>query len=168
MAVRVVRLGTPRTRGEGVRVGTVRLLPRGVRKRDYARLNFFDVWLPEVAPSRELVAYAQAQPWTDARWAAYTKKYLREMQRPEAQRVIALLGAMGRQTNFSIGCYCENPWRCHRSLLGELLRAHGANVAIPRSASRPQSRSRSPQTHRGAARPRRHTASAAALRSARD
>jgi uncharacterized protein YeaO (DUF488 family) len=138
--IRVVRMGTPRVRGEGIRVGTVRLLPRGVRKEEYARRNFFDVWLPEVAPSRELVAYAQAKPWTDARWAAYEKRYLREMQRPEAQRVIALLAALGKQTNFSIGCYCENPYRCHRSLLGELLRERGAKVAIPRSASPRQSR----------------------------
>jgi len=138
--IRVVRMGTPRARGEGVRVGTVRLLPRGVRKEEYARRNFFDVWLPEVAPSRELVAYAQARPWTDARWAAYAKRYLREMQRPAAQRVIALLAALGKQTNFSIGCYCENPWRCHRSLLGGLLRERGAKVAIPRSASPRQSR----------------------------
>ena len=165
--IQVVRLGTPRTRGEGVRVGTVRLLPRGVRKADYAKLNFFDVWLPEVAPSRELVAYAQAQPWSDARWAAFTKRYLREMARPDAQRAIALLGALGKQTNFSIGCYCENPWRCHRSLLGELLRAAGAKVAIPRSASRPQSRSRSRQTRLATGRRPRRTASGAAPRSGR-
>lgn len=144
MAVRVVRLGTPRARGEGVRLGTVRLLPRGVKKEDYAKRNFFDVWLPEVSPTKELVAYAQAQPWTDARWAAFRKKYLREMQRPEAQRAIALLAALGKQTNFSIGCYCENPWRCHRSLLGELLRERGAKVSVdatnPRSASLRRSR----------------------------
>jgi len=140
MAIRVVRLGTPRARGEGLRLGTVRLLPRGVKKADYAKRNFFDVWLPEVAPTKELVAYAQAKPWTDARWAAFAKKYLREMQRPEAQRVVALLAALGKQTNFSIGCYCENPWRCHRSLLGQLLRDRGAKVVIPRSASPRQSR----------------------------
>ena len=138
--IRVVRLGTPRGRGEGVRLGTVRLLPRGVSKQEYARRNIFDVWVPEVSPTRELVAYAQAEPWTDARWAAFTKRYLREMRRPEAERAIALLAALGKQTNFSIGCYCENPYRCHRSLLGELLRQHGAKVLIPRSSSRPQSR----------------------------
>jgi uncharacterized protein YeaO (DUF488 family) len=165
--IQVVRLGTARARGEGLRLGTVRLLPRGVRKQDYAQKNFFDVWLPEVAPSRELVAYAQAQPWTDARWAAYVKRYLREMARPETQRVIAVLGALGKQTNFSIGCYCENPWRCHRSLLGELLRAHGAKVAIPRSASPRQSRSRSRQMRRAAGRRPRRTASGAAPRSGR-
>src|SRR5258705_6317892 len=140
MAIRVVRLGEPRARGEGVRIGTVRLLPRGVKKEDYAKRDFFDLWLPEVAPSRKLVSYAQARPWTDARWAAYAKRYLAEMRHPEARRVIALLAALGKQTNFSIGCYCENPWRCHRSLLGELLRERGAKVAIPRSASPRRSR----------------------------
>jgi uncharacterized protein YeaO (DUF488 family) len=140
MAIRVVRIGTPRVRGEGLRIGTVRLLPRGVKKEDYAKRDFFDVWLPEVAPTGALVAYAQAKPWTDARWAAFAKKYLREMRRPEAQRAIALLAGLGRQTNFSIGCYCENPWRCHRSLLGELLRERGAKVSIPRSASPRRSR----------------------------
>jgi uncharacterized protein YeaO (DUF488 family) len=140
MAIRVVRIGTPRVRGEGLRIGTVRLLPRGVKKEDYSKRDFFDVWLPEVAPTGELVAYAQAKPWTDARWAAFAKKYLREMRRPEAQRAIALLAGLGRQTNFSIGCYCENPWRCHRSLLGELLRERGAKVSIPRSASPRRSR----------------------------
>ena len=86
MAVRVVRLGTARERDEGLRLGTVRLLPRGVKKQDYAKLNYFDVWLPEVSPSRALVSYARAKPWTDARWAAYTRRYLREMRRPEARR----------------------------------------------------------------------------------
>ena len=138
--IRVVRLGTPRGRSEGVRLGTVRLLPRGEKKADDAKRDFFDLWLPEVAPSRQLVSYAQARPWTDARWAAYAKRYLAEMRRPEAQRVIALLAALGKQTNLSIGCYCENPWRCHRSLLGELLRERGAKVAIPRSASPRRSR----------------------------
>jgi uncharacterized protein YeaO (DUF488 family) len=138
--IRVVRMGTPRGRGEGPRIGTVRLLPRGVKKEEYGKRNYFDLWLPEVAPTRQLVAFARAEPWTDARWTSYARKYLREMQRPEAQRVIALLAALGKRTNFSIGCYCENPWRCHRSLLGELLRAHGAKVLIPRSASPPRSR----------------------------
>jgi uncharacterized protein YeaO (DUF488 family) len=132
MAVRVVRLGTPKGRDEGVRLGTVRLLPRGIRKQDYARLNYFDVWLPEVAPSRGLVSYARAKPWTDARWAAYTRRYLGEMRRPEARRLIALLAALSKQADFSIGCYCESPSRCHRSLLAELLREQGGKVS-PRS-----------------------------------
>jgi uncharacterized protein YeaO (DUF488 family) len=145
--IRVVRIGQPRGRGEGVRLGTVRLLPRGVRKEEYSKRDLFDVWVPEVSPTRELVAYAQARPWTDARWAAFRKRYLREMRRPEAQRAIELLAALGRQTNFSICCYCENPYRCHRSILGELLRERGAKVkvrlkpdATPRSASPRRSR----------------------------
>jgi uncharacterized protein YeaO (DUF488 family) len=129
MAIRVVRLGTARARNEGVRLGTVRLLPRGVKKQDYARLNYFDVWLPELAPSGALVSYALARPWTAARWAAFARRYLSEMRRPEARRLIALLAALSKQASFSIGCYCENPSRCHRSLLGELLREQGGKVA---------------------------------------
>lgn len=128
MSVRVVRLGTAKARDEGLRLGTVRLLPRGVKKQDYARLHYFDIWLPEVAPSRALVSYAQAKPWTDARWAAFRRRYLREMRRPEALRLIAVLAALSKQANFSIGCYCETPSRCHRSLLGELLREQGGSV----------------------------------------
>jgi len=131
MAFRVVRLGTAKERNEGVRLGTVRLLPRGVKQQDYARLNYFDVWLPEVSPSRALVSYAQAKPWTDARWAAFARRYLSEMRRPEARRLIALLAALSKQANFSICCYCENPTRCHRSLLGELLRDHGGKIRLP-------------------------------------
>jgi uncharacterized protein YeaO (DUF488 family) len=128
VAVRVVRLGTAKARGEGLRLGTVRLLPRGVNKRDYAKRNFFDVWLPDVSPSRALVSYARAKPWTDARWAAYKRRYLSEMRRPAAVSVITLLAALSRQAHFSIGCYCESPLRCHRSLLAELLREHGGTI----------------------------------------
>jgi len=128
MAIRVVRLGTAKERNEGLRLGTVRILPRGVKKQDYARLNYFDVWLPELSPSRALVSYAQAKPWTDARWAAFTRRYLNEMRRHEAQHFIAMLAALSKQANFSVCCYCENPSRCHRSLLGELLRWQGGNV----------------------------------------
>ena len=131
MAIQVVRLGTAKKRNEGLRLGTVRLLPRGVKKQDYARRNYFDVWLPELSPSHPLVSYAQAKPWTDARWAAYARRYLREMRRPEARRLIALLAALSKQANFSICCYCENPARCHRSLLGELLRDQGGTVRSP-------------------------------------
>ena len=133
MAIQVVRLGTAKKRNEGLRLGTVRLLPRGVKKQDYAKLNFFDVWVPELSPSSPLVAYAQAKPWTDARWAAFTRRYLKEMRRPEAQRLIALLAAMSKQANFSVCCYCENPWRCHRSLLGGLLRDQGGKINLRQS-----------------------------------
>jgi uncharacterized protein YeaO (DUF488 family) len=131
MAFRVIRLGTAKARNEGVRLGTVRLLPRGVKHQDYAKLNYFDVWLPELSPSRALVSYAQAKPWTDARWAAFTRRYLGEMRRPEARRLIALLAALSTQAKFSICCYCENPLRCHRSLLGELLRDQGGKIRLP-------------------------------------
>jgi len=134
MAIRVVRLGTARARNEGLRLGTVRIMPRGVKKQDYATLNYFDVWLPELSPSLALVSYAQAKPWTDARWAAYARRYLSQMRRPEARRLIALLAALSKEASFSIGCYCENPWRCHRSLLGELLREQGGTIRPRRPA----------------------------------
>ena len=130
MAIRLVRLGTAKERTEGLRLGTVRLLPRGVKRQDYAKLNYFDVWLPELSPSRPLVSYAQAKPWTDARWAAFTRRYLKEMHRPEAQHLIVLLAALSKQADFSIGCYCESPWRCHRSLLGQLLRDEGGKIHL--------------------------------------
>ena len=128
MAVRVVQLGQTKQPREGLRLGTVRLLPRGVKKQDYARRHYFDLWLPDLAPSRALVAYARAEPWTDARWATYKRRYLGEMRRPPARRLIALFAALSKRVDFSIGCYCESPARCHRSLLGELLREEGGNV----------------------------------------
>jgi uncharacterized protein YeaO (DUF488 family) len=128
LAIRVVRLGSPRAREEGVRLGTVRRPPRGVKKSDYARLDYFDAWLPELAPSAGLVSWASSKPWGDARWAAFARKYRAEMRRPEAQRLIALLAALSQQTNISVGCYCENETRCHRSLLREVLAEAGAHI----------------------------------------
>jgi uncharacterized protein YeaO (DUF488 family) len=121
MAIRVVRLGSPREVGEGLRIGTVRRPPRGVRKEDYAQRDFFDVWLPELAPSAPLVSYALSEPFTLRRWAAYEKRYRSEMSKPAAQRLIQMLAALSRQTNFSFGCYCENPNYCHRAILKALL-----------------------------------------------
>ncbi len=129
MTLRVVRLGTPRRRGEGLRLGTARRPPRGVRKSDYARLNFYDVWLPELAPSLKLVGWALSQAWTQARWKKFARSYLREMSEPRAQRLIELLAALSKDTNLSVGCYCEDETRCHRSLLRELLAAKGAKLA---------------------------------------
>ena len=126
MAVRVVRLGQPRQPDEGLRVGTVRRPPRGVRKADFARRDYYDVWLPELAPSEPLRAWALSKPFTPPRFAAYAKKYRREMSEPAAQRLIALLAALSASTNFSVGCYCEDASHCHRSLLGALLRDAGA------------------------------------------
>ena len=129
MTLRVVRLGTPRRRGEGVRIGTARRPPRGVRKSDYARLNFYDVWLPELAPSQKLVSWALAQPWTDARWRKFAGTYRREMNDPHAQRLIELLAALSKTAHLSIGCYCADEGRCHRSLLRELLAEQGAKLS---------------------------------------
>jgi uncharacterized protein YeaO (DUF488 family) len=128
MAVRVVRLGQPRTSREGLRLGTVRRPPRGVRKEQYASLDFFDVWMPELAPSAPLVSWALSEPWTDKRWAKYERSYRSEMKNPGAARLLSLLAALSRQTDFSVGCYCENESRCHRSILRELLRDAGADM----------------------------------------
>jgi uncharacterized protein YeaO (DUF488 family) len=128
MAVRVVRLGTPRARDEGPRIGTVRRPPRGVKKADYGRLDYYDVWLPDLAPTQPLVSWAQSKPWTDARWSQFARKYRAEMRRPEAQRLIALLAALSVHADFSVGCYCQDQARCHRSILRELLKEAGARL----------------------------------------
>jgi uncharacterized protein YeaO (DUF488 family) len=128
MAIRVVRLGAARASDEGLRLGTVRRPPRGVKKEDYARRNFYDAWLPELSPSQALVTWAMSEPWTDRRWKTFAKRYRAEMREPAAQRLIALLAAMSAQTNFSVGCYCEDESRCHRSLLRELLADAGATL----------------------------------------
>ena len=128
MSVRVVRLGTPRVPDEGLRIGTVRRPPRGVRKQDYAARDYFDVWLPELAPSAPLVSWALAETFTPQRWAVYQRRYRREMSQPAARRLIALLAALSSQTNFSVGCYCADETRCHRSLLRGLLIEQGAEV----------------------------------------
>lgn len=129
MALRIVRLGSPRKRGEGLRIGAARRPPRGVRKSDYARLDYYDVWLPELSPSQKVVSWALGQPWTDARWKQFARTYRREMNDPRAQHLLDLVAALSRTTNLSIGCYCENEDRCHRSLLRELLRERGAKLA---------------------------------------
>jgi uncharacterized protein YeaO (DUF488 family) len=129
MAVHTVRLGTARVPDEGIRLGTVRRPPRGVRKDEYSARDFFDVWLPELAPSAPLVKWALSEPWTDARWARYAGRYRREMEAPTVQRLVALLAALSRTANFSIGCYCADETRCHRSLLREILLKAGATNA---------------------------------------
>ena len=129
MAIRVVRLGSPRVAGEGLRVGTVRRPPRGVRKQDFAALDYFDVWLPELSPSADIVSWAMSAPWTDKRWATFSRRYRTEMATPAARHVLDLFAAMSRQTDFSIGCYCADESRCHRSLLRDLLVEAGATMA---------------------------------------
>lgn len=126
--IRVARLGSPRARGEGLRVGTVRRPPRGVKKSDYARRDYYDVWLPELAPSEKLFRWAVSQPWTNARWRRYRKAYEREMKTPAAQRLLELLARLSQSANFSVGCYCEDEERCHRSILKRLLAQKNARV----------------------------------------
>ena len=129
MSIRVVRLGEPRKPDEGTRLGTVRRPPRGVKKQDFAKRDYYDVWVPDIAPSAQLVSWASADPWTDARWKRFVKEYKREMKDPVAHRLIALLSAMSQATNFSVGCYCEDSTRCHRAVLKELLEEAGAVLA---------------------------------------
>lgn len=128
MPIRIVRLGSPRERDEGLRFGTVRRPPRGVRKADFAKRDFYDVWLPELAASAPLVSWALSEPWTDARWRRYERAYRREMREPAARHLLEMLAALSRQTSFSVGCYCEDESRCHRSILRELLIDAGAEV----------------------------------------
>ena len=116
MSIRVVRLGTPRSADEGLRLGTVRRPPRGVAKVDFSRLDWYDAWLPELSPSAELVKLAQAAQ-SDAEWAAFARRYRAEMGKPEAEHLLGLLAALSRHTALSVGCYCERDDRCHRSIL---------------------------------------------------
>jgi uncharacterized protein YeaO (DUF488 family) len=126
MAIRVVRLGNPRAQNEGVRLGTVRRPPRGVPKAEHASRDYYDVWLPDLAPSEKLVK--RAQGIRDERgWLAFAKRYRAELKRPEATRLLVLLAALSHQANFAIGCYCPDEARCHRSVLRELLLEHGAD-----------------------------------------
>jgi uncharacterized protein YeaO (DUF488 family) len=129
MAIRVVRLGQPRVPNEGLRLGTVRRPPRGVRKEDFARRDYFDVWVPELAPPAPLVSWALSEPFTPSRWNRYSKAYRAAMKKAPASRLLSLLAALSHQTDFSIGCYCEDETKCHRSLLRELLADAGAVFA---------------------------------------
>ncbi|MCO5097169.1 MAG: DUF488 family protein [Rhodocyclaceae bacterium] len=125
MAVRVVRLGTPRAKHEGLRIGTVRRPPRGVPKSEFASQDWYDVWFPNLSPSAETVKLAQSAK-TPAQWAAFARKYRAEMATPDNARTLDLLAALSQQANFSVGCYCEDEARCHRSVLRALLAERGA------------------------------------------
>jgi len=125
MSARIVRLGSARTRGEGVRIGTVRHPPRGVPKIEYAKQNWYDVWLPELAPSAELVKLAQAAA-TERQWTTIVKRFRSEMAVPEKRRILDLFAALSHHSSFSVGCYCEEESRCHRSILRELLKERKA------------------------------------------
>ncbi|HYA15839.1 MAG TPA: DUF488 family protein [Bryobacteraceae bacterium] len=128
MAISIVRLGSPRKRGEGLRIGTVRRPPRGVPKSEFAKRDFYDVWLPNLSPSADLVATAQASE-DERSWNKFKRAFRAEMNLPDASRLLDLLAALSHQTDFSIGCYCENEAHCHRSVLRELLNERGAAIA---------------------------------------
>lgn len=130
MSVRIVRLGSPRLPGEGLRIGTVRRPPRGVRREEFATRDYYDVWLPTLAPSPATVALGLAAA-SEREWQAFVRRYRREMAGGEARHALALLAALSHTADFSVGCYCADAGRCHRSLLGTLLREHGAAMAEP-------------------------------------
>jgi uncharacterized protein YeaO (DUF488 family) len=127
MSISIVRLGSPRKAGEGLRLGTVRRPPRGIHKSDFARLNYYDVWFPNLSPSAELVHEAM-QAADQRAWATFKRKFRQEMKQPDRSRELDFLAAFSHQTNFSLGCYCENEDRCHRSILRELLSERGADL----------------------------------------
>ncbi len=128
MTLRIVRLGSPRAPDEGLRIGTVRRPPRGVPKSTFASGDWYDLWFPNLAPSAALVKQAQAAAGA-AEWAAFAKAYRAEMATPENAHTLELLAALSRQTNFSVGCYCADAARCHRSILRDLLAERGACLA---------------------------------------
>ncbi|HMA13546.1 MAG TPA: DUF488 family protein [Kiloniellaceae bacterium] len=127
MTLRIVRLGTPRHRQEGLRIGTVRRPPRGVKKERYAADDWYDVWYPELSPSPDLVTQA-LKAETDSEWRAFVRAFRKEMSEPAAGRTLDLLAALSREADFSVGCYCEDEARCHRSVLRDLLAERGAKI----------------------------------------
>ncbi|HLP06988.1 MAG TPA: DUF488 family protein [Opitutaceae bacterium] len=127
MSIRIVRLGTARAAGEGLRIGTVRRPPRGVAKEDFASGDWYDVWFPNLAPSLETMKLGLAAKG-DAEWAKFVRRFRIEMKAPAALHDLELLAALSQSTDFSIGCYCEREERCHRSILRELLRERGAKI----------------------------------------
>lgn len=128
MSLRIVQLGTPRHPGEGVRIGTVRRLPRGVPKTEYAARDYFDTWLPNLSPSAELMHWAREAPLAGARLATFRKQFRAEMERPENKHVLALIAVLSRHTDLAVGCYCEEESQCHRQVLRELLAELGASI----------------------------------------
>ncbi|SPF46265.1 conserved hypothetical protein [Syntrophobacter sp. SbD1] len=127
MSIRIIRLGSSRDKGEGLRIGTVRRPPRGIPKSDYAKKDFYDVWLPNLSPSQSLMQEGKSSQ-DEASWSVFKKKFRSEMSRPDASKILDLLAALSHQTNVTLGCYCENENRCHRSILRELLMERGASL----------------------------------------
>ena len=137
MSLRIVRLGSERLPDEGLRIGTVRRPPRGVPKPDWTRRDFFDVWLPLLAPSEALLRQAKAAGAEERRWRAFVRKFRSEMKRPEAARTLDLLAALSHTTQLSVGCYCAVETHCHRSILRALLTERGAEFAAHESPISP-------------------------------
>jgi uncharacterized protein YeaO (DUF488 family) len=127
MSISIVQLGSPRADDEGVRIGTVRRPPRGVPRTEFATRDYYDVWLPNLSPDAALVKEAKAVA-SDAEWAAFAKKFRTEMNSSDASKVLDLLAALSKTANFSVGCYCEDESRCHRSILRQLLNERGALI----------------------------------------
>ena len=127
MPISIVQLGTPRQPGEGLRLGTVRRPPRSVPKSDFARLDYYDVWFPNLSPSAKLVQEA-LRAADERAWTAFRRKFRQEMSKPDRSRELDVLAALSHQTNLSLGCYCKDESRCHRSVLRELLAERGADV----------------------------------------
>lgn len=125
--IRIVRLGSPRAKNEGLRLGTVRRPPRGVPKSEFSKRNFYDVWMPILSPTPDLVKKALTAE-TPQEWNYFEKKYRAQMKKPDAAHILDLLAAMSHETNFSVGCYCENEERCHRSILRKILKERKADV----------------------------------------
>ena len=130
MAITIVKLGSPRKAKEGLRIGTVRRPPRGVPKSEYAQRDFYDVWLPNLAPSQRLLKEAKTAHDKKS-WATFERKFRSEMKAPDAGKILDLLAALSHRTDFSVGCYCNDERRCHRSILRQLLVERGADVAGP-------------------------------------
>jgi uncharacterized protein YeaO (DUF488 family) len=128
MAIRIVQLGSPRASNEGLRIGTVRRPPRGVPKSEFASRNYYDVWLPNLAPSEQLFKAGRSAK-DETEWRSFIKRYRSEMSRVENSRVLDLLAALSHHANFSVGCYCKDEQRCHRSVLRQLLAERGASIA---------------------------------------
>lgn len=129
MSLRIVRLGAPRAHDEGIRLGTVRRPPRGVPKAEYGRRDYYDVWFPTLAPSAQLLTEGRNLATEPRAWRAFARKYKKEMAAPDAARAIDLLAALSHRTNLSVGCYCEDETRCHRSILRQLLKERGTTFA---------------------------------------
>jgi uncharacterized protein YeaO (DUF488 family) len=127
MAIRIVQLGSPRNRNEGLRIGTVRRPPRGVRRSEYGRQNWYDVWLPSLAPSAALMRQTSIVR-DKAQWRMFERRFLAELKRPDQSHLLDTLAAFSHQTNFSLGCYCSDEQRCHRSILRRVLQERGADV----------------------------------------